>query len=191
MADFYVGLDLGQKSDFTAIAVIEKVHHQSPRLYHLRHLERFRLVSYPRVINRVAELLRTPPLAGRSILVIDATGLGTPVLDQLCQIGVTGVTAVTITGAMSISGGNGSYCVPKRVLVTALSTAIETGRLQLAEGLSQREALIEELMSFTVRINKRTGKASFGAERSIDHDDLVLAVALALWGAEYEAGVTV
>ena len=57
MARFYVGLDLGQSRDYTAVVVAEKIEPSEPsgRDYelHIRHLERFRDVLYPDVAERV------------------------------------------------------------------------------------------------------------------------------------------
>jgi hypothetical protein len=43
---FYVGLDLGQAADYTALAVVQSVVEKSPaggteKFLHLRHLERY------------------------------------------------------------------------------------------------------------------------------------------------------
>jgi len=90
---FFLGLDLGQKRDHTAIAVIERsdvdtgfdpVHWARirERRFMLRHLARLPLgTPYPEVVDRVRELVRTPPLAGACTLVVDATGVGAPVID--------------------------------------------------------------------------------------------------------------
>jgi hypothetical protein len=43
---------------------------------------------------------------------------------------------------------------------------------------------LREFDSFTVKINAETANESFESWRERDHDDLVLAVALAAWGAE-------
>src|SRR5262249_51569740 len=107
MTEYLIGLDLGQKRDFTATAILEKVTTQ-PRLYHLRHLERIKLdTSYIEVVERICSLLRTGVLCGSSTLVMDATGVGLPVLDLIRKRGISPV-AVTITGGTSVSGGKGA-----------------------------------------------------------------------------------
>ena len=66
MAKFYVGVDLGQASDYTAIAVAERVEDLGAEetvkegdeyQLHIRHLERFRDVRYPAVCEHVQGLL--------------------------------------------------------------------------------------------------------------------------------------
>jgi hypothetical protein len=69
VARFYVGLDLGQSSDYTAVVVAEKVEPSdaSGRDYelHIRYLERFRDVLYPDVAERVRSLSTLPSCATR------------------------------------------------------------------------------------------------------------------------------
>ena len=76
--DYIAGLDIGQANDPSALCVIERV---GPRL-HVRHLERLPLgLPYPAQVERVAGVLDRPPLVGHVRLVLDATGVGRPVLD--------------------------------------------------------------------------------------------------------------
>src|SRR5438552_965955 len=94
-ATYFVGLDLGQRRDPSALAVVERaeisldmdyVAYERRRAlrYRVRFLERVRLgMPYPDVVGRVREVLRRPALAGRCTLVMDATGVGAPVLDRL------------------------------------------------------------------------------------------------------------
>ncbi len=79
-----MGLDLGQSRDYTALCVAERVDVPIGKPhYHLRHLERFRLgTSYPKVMDRVGEMLAGSPLWGCSQLVVDGTGVGAPVVDM-------------------------------------------------------------------------------------------------------------
>ena len=45
------------------------------------------------------------------------------------------------------------------------------------------ETLKQELLNFRVKVNVSTAHDSYEAWREGDHDDLVLATGLALWGA--------
>ncbi len=71
--------------------------------------------------------------------------------------------------------------VPKRELVRGLVTAFENGRLKIAKGLPLAGALIDELQAFRVTLTAK-GRDTYAA-RSGEHDDLVLAVALAVWAS--------
>ena len=74
MIDFIVGLDLGQAADYTALTILER---GAADVFHLRHIERPRLgTPYPAIVARVKELTETAPLAGRCVVVVDATGVG-------------------------------------------------------------------------------------------------------------------
>jgi len=184
MSEFFVGLDLGQKRDYTAVAVVERGG-QYPPCYDLRHLERTRLnTSYTTVVDRVRRLMSTAPLYGQSTLVFDATGVGLPVLDLFKNCGISPV-AVNITGGASVSQAGRSFHVPKRELIRTVAALLESGRFRWAESLPLCVDLIEELLNFGVRINRRTGRDSYEARGSAKHDDLVLAVSLACWYAEH------
>ena len=48
-------------------------------------------------------------------------------------------------------------------------------------GLPGAEQLVKEVRAYTVKQSARTGNVSTEAEREADHDDLVIALALAVW----------
>jgi hypothetical protein len=73
--------------------------------------------------------------------------------------------------------------VPKRNLVSALQAALQTGALKIASSLELAEVLREELLNFRIKINIATGHDSYENWREGDHDDLVLAAAMAVWSA--------
>jgi hypothetical protein len=73
--------------------------------------------------------------------------------------------------------------VPKRDLVAALEVPFHTGQLKMAEGVTLWPALREELLNFRRKINLKTAHDSYQHWRESDHDDLVLATALACWRA--------
>ena len=68
-------------------------------------------------------------------------------------------------------------------MVSVLQALLSSRRLKIATGLAEAAILIEELKAFRAKITV-SGNETFGAWRERDHDDLVLAVALALWLAE-------
>ena len=176
---FHVGLDLGQANDFTAVAVVEAAGDD----LHVRHLERFRHTLYPDVAERVEALMDSPQLKGKASLVIDATGVGPAVTDIFSKRG-RAFKAVKIHGGDAESRDvRGTYRVPKRNLVSALQAALQTGALKIASSLELAEVLREELLNFRIKINIATGHDSYENWREGDHDDLVLAAAMAVWSA--------
>lgn len=73
--------------------------------------------------------------------------------------------------------------MPKKDLVAAVNIPLQTKRLQIASSLQHAETLWKELLNFKATI-RPTGHMTYGADadwRVGNHDDLVLAVALALW----------
>src|SRR4051794_13988503 len=134
ISEYFVGVDLGQKQDFTALCVVEKaemmfdtpdpVTWERPRetRYCVRHLERVKLrTPYPEVVERIREVAMDPALEGRRTLVVDATGVGAPVVDLLCTSDIDcEIVAVTITGGDSASGAGGERRVSKRDLIVGL-----------------------------------------------------------------------
>jgi len=196
---FYVGLDLGQSNDYTALAVVEKIEPErgaGDSDLHLRHLERYPLrTPYPDMVSRVAALVRDPQLtltrqdwSGRDILdepelLVDATGVGRPVVDLFRERGLS-YKAITITGGNKVTSTGGSYGVPKRDLIGALEVPFHSGRLKVAAGLHLWETLRKELQTFRRKVSITTGMDTYEHWRESDHDDLVLAAALACWGAE-------
>jgi len=179
MVEYFIGVDLGQKRDYTAVAIVER---NGDHLY-LRHLEHFKLnTSYKTVADRILQLNRMTSAHGPVTLMIDATGVGLGVLDDLESRGLKPV-GITITSGRAISTTGNRSRVPKRDLVVRLLTDLESGRLEISSGIPDSEKLLSELLGFRVQINRRTGQESFGAE-SAKHDDFVLALALACWGAQ-------
>jgi len=179
MIDYFIGVDLGQKRDYTAITIVER---NGDSLY-LRHQEQLKLnTSYKAVADRIQQLHRMTSVYGPVTLMVDATGVGLGVLDDLESRRLQPI-GITITSGRAISTTGKRSRVPKRDLVVRLLTDLESGRLEIASGIPYSEKLIHELLGFKVQINRRTGKESFGAA-SAKHDDFVLALALACWGAQ-------
>jgi hypothetical protein len=188
---YFTGLDLGQSQDFTAIAVLEKSWltdstSQEPLSYYAtRHLERFPLgTSYTQVCARLARLFQHPPLTG-SKLAIDQTGVGRPVVDMLrrSEIGAE-IRPITITGGHKATFAKGDgWLVPKKELVSTLQVLLQSRRIKVAPTLPEARTLVEELTNFRVKITLACNE-TFGAWREGAHDDLVLAVAIAVWEGE-------
>ena len=150
----------------------------------LRMVERVALgTPYPAVVERVREITGSSELAGRCVLVADATGVGRPVVDLLLAARLGCRTwPVSITGGDTESYSGGYYRVPKRDLVVRLQVAVQRNELQIAGRMRDAEALLREMQEMQVRVTE-PGREQFGVWRSGEHDDLVLAVALAVWGS--------
>jgi hypothetical protein len=205
MATYYAGLDLGQSADYSALAVLQKVHTYDPQTgkywdeSHLRHLERYPLKTpYTDIADQVKSLLSGPPFTTPVIsggrlarpateLIVDKTGVGVAVTDLLKERRLNFVS-VTITGLGQKVNRSGAreYSVPKQDLVSALEVPFHKGTLKVAKGLEGWPKLREELLNFRRKQNRTTAHISYEHWRESDHDDLVLAAALACWKATYK-----
>ena len=186
MTSYHVGLDLGQASDYTAIAIVERDGDagETDAALRVRHLQRFALgTTYPAIVEAVAGIVASLPDGAR--LAADATGVGRPVVDLLRKAGLNPI-AVTVTGGDAARHEGMNWWMPKRELVAGVQVALQQGRLQIASGLPDAATLTHELLNFKVTIDPKTAHDSYGAWRESIHDDLVFAVGLAVWSAGRE-----
>jgi terminase large subunit-like protein len=208
---FFVGCDLGQQNDATALCVVEKIdgvvdynsataRHcgytdsdlpQKPVVrYDCRYLQRLPLkLSYPDQVARVKALMLREPLCGvpadniaRAELVVDATGVGLPVFEMFKKAGGLDPIGATITSSEDkATYSNSLWHVSKALLVQNLDALLHQGLLRFAKGLAEAGQMEVELKDFR-RFVSAAGRSTWEA-RSGQHDDLVLAVAIALWWA--------
>ena len=121
-------MDLGQKEDCPAIVALERMVRvlaewdpgtfawKTETLYQVRQLERMPLgTSYVDVVERVRAIVTSGPLAGRCKLVVDATGVGGPVVDMLKKAGRgCGMIPAVIAGGCQEAPGDGGERVTER-----------------------------------------------------------------------------
>jgi hypothetical protein len=190
---YLTGLDLGQASDYTAWVVVERSERAEDRVgcYDVRHIDRVRGASYPKVVAHSGELiatLRAQEPRPNLDLIVDYTGVGRPVADMIVDARLDAdLRLVTITGGDSETvGDRGERRVPKRNLAGVVQVLLQSGRLRIGESLPLASVLTSELVNFRVKISL-TGHDSYGAGeewREGSNDDLVLALALACWQGE-------
>jgi hypothetical protein len=203
--NWVIGVDLGQASDPTAIAVLEHVrgvldpnsayerHTNTGRLpqklaerINARHLQRLPLgLSYPVQVQAVKDLIARPPLSGDgktrpAKLIIDATGVGRAVSDLFTEAGLAH-ERVLITAGSEVTYSKGSWHVSKAHLISCVDAMLHTGELRIAAALTEAGAIKQELKDFRRKLSD-AGRATYAA-RTGAHDDLVLAVAIAAWWA--------
>jgi hypothetical protein len=202
VSDYIAGLDLGQLSDYTALAIVRRQDvreaggavakdHRGRAVseFAVVHLERFALgTPYPIIVESVKSLLGRSELGGSTRLAVDGTGVGRPVVDMLLDARFpVKVTPITITvGAGDYrrdcwhgTHGPAAYWVAKVHLVGVVQATLSTGRLKIAERLPYAEQLRAELIGFRMRVTPAANEV-FEARQG-QHDDLVLATAVALW----------
>lgn len=76
--------------------------------------------------------------------------------------------------------------VPKRDVVTALQVALQEGCFRVAKALPDAETLVREARNFQWKVSK-AGNDLYGAWREGQHDDLLLAAAVAVWWGQRTA----
>jgi hypothetical protein len=190
--DFVLGLDLGQAQDYSALAVLERTWAPDPaddkalvRSYALRHLKRWPLgTAYPLIVAEVATLAGTPPLDW-PILGVDQTGVGGAVVGMLRAAALPArLRPVLITaGHATLLADDGVFHVAKKELVSVLQVLLQSRRLKIAP-LPERDLLLREFQTFKVKVTAAANE-TFEAWRERDHDDMVLAVAIAAWLGEH------
>lgn len=193
-----VGIDLGSRDDYTVIVVLEQRdrieqiswRHRPKRefeSYRLVHLSRSRGQSYTKIVDGIQALLSHDDLKN-SRVVVDTTGLGRPIVDMMKERHLRLIKPVVITGGDRVTSdtvnGLTEHRVPKRDLVGALQILYQNDQLKMPEVLELREKLIVEMLNFRAKIDAASGHDRYEHEGAGDHDDLVIAVALAAWYAE-------
>lgn len=152
--------------------------------YAIRALTRYDLgTPYTTLVDLVSAKFSKPPLQG-STLTIDWTGVGQPVLDMFIRARPRcAIRPVKITGGSGFTAVGSGFHVAKKELVGILQVLLSCRKLQIAKALPHSATLVHEMENFKVKIST-AGNESYESWRESDHDDLVLAVAMAAWVAE-------
>lgn len=181
--DYILGVDLGQARDPTALALVERQAIVGSRDLDLRvrWLNELPLgTPYPAVVSYLERLVKSDWLNGRVQLAVDYTGVGRPVVDYLREQ----PELAELTWAISFTSGKEErqtfmdYTVPKSTIVMSVLVAAQEGRLKADWRMPHGQTLKRQLLAFAM---KRTAanNAQFEGEKS--HDDMVMALACAVW----------
>lgn len=162
-----LGVDLAKKEDFTVISGCN-TETREPCF-----LDRFNEISWPIqedfILETVAELESDPEVEGVSV-VVDATGVGDVVYDNLDEAGID---------VIPINFGAG---IQKERMVRLLAGDMEHGRAWVTE---------EERSEFESYEYNITDKGRYQFEAATGHDDYVSAKMLQNWGVVHEVGAGV
>jgi len=186
----YIGVDIGQSQDPTAIVVADPVRRDKEIHYEVRFLRRLQLgISYPVIIEELIQIYQNIPEPDLGYKLqkqvwIDATGVGKPVVDlirsnaphiKLHEVFITGGEAKS-----KINPWTSLVKLPKAYLVSRLQVMLSCGRIHLPK-TAEALALQEELINYTIKVNENAN-FEFGAFKVGTHDDLVTALGLACLG---------
>ncbi|HYP13022.1 MAG TPA: hypothetical protein VEQ63_03790 [Bryobacteraceae bacterium] len=189
-----VGVDLGQRQDYSAVAALE-VHEAAyderdpitadfrrELRYRVRLAERVQLETpYTELVRRLRAMTADAALAGKCTLVVDATGVGAPVLELLRAAGPRcRIVPVMITGGDQEGSDGTVYRVPKQDLMLGMQVLLEQRKLDIAKRAGFSRELVSELGEMRATPTG-FGRQRFGPASSAKHDDLVMALSLACW----------
>ena len=208
---FVLGLDLGQKADFSALALAKVT--PNPGSTPARNLDRIQIVGlrryelrtpYPAIVAKLAQTVSHPSLhwdqelgeLPKPSLLIDATGVGAATVDLFLATAMgADMIPVSITSGREAREGRWNdtstpaWYAPKIDLVSAVVAALEDSpqRLEVASKIPFAEVLQAEMLNFRVKYtasgNQVFGAGGVGIEDHRDgaNDDLLLAAAMVVW----------
>ncbi|MBI3208599.1 MAG: hypothetical protein HYZ37_06830 [Candidatus Solibacter usitatus] len=177
----FLGLDLGQRSDYSALSILEFHPHPSPQRHpatyefltnpklHILSLTRFPLgTPYPKIAQAVRDHIQP-----QSTLVVDATGPGLPFLDFLTTTPLpANLIRILITSSGTPHYTNGHHYVSRRALLLNLAVLAQNRRLSISPTLTHTKTLLDELSAI-----RHDGSST------APHDDFAIATSLAAWQA--------
>jgi hypothetical protein len=184
--EYFIGLDLAQRIDFSAFAVLTAVTHtadtRDPVTYQRAKTELLRLrdadlcphgLEYAKIPSVVNQIRRALGWDLNITLAVDASGPGMPVVDMIKasrpQVDIQ--PYVIVPGGAGLNHRKGIYTIGRQTLLSNLRVALEARLVRFPGDLHCRQLLINQIL-----------------ETSIDgpgasHDDLVFALALAVVAA--------
>jgi len=149
---YVMGVDLAKIQDYTAISVYNRA--TNSQVYH----ERIKDLEYPFQKRKIAAIAKH---YNNALVVLDATGLGDPIADDLIRAGLN-IIPFKITS------------VNKKEMIEKLIIWIEQKKLEI---LPIEDTLLE-FDNFTYELSA-TGLVRYTARRGF-HDDIVISHALAI-----------
>lgn len=206
---FVAGLDLGGSAgnpgnDYSALVVIEargtsqriETVERFPRLIpaetmplavcDVGHIERFPLgTPYQRIADMMGD--RMQRMRAPRYLAIDKTGVGAGLVEMMA--GLSPVPITITTGDKVTRVGEQEYHVPKRDLVSASQIVVQNHVMRIGKSLPNAELLTREMQNFRYKISAK-GHDTYESWREKEHDDLVLALAIAIWTGQMIISMT-
>ena len=196
---YAAGVDVGKRHDPSALAIVERRQLMAPDgrhsnrpiengdpVYHVVHAQRFPLHEpYPLQGQRLARLLSSrEELAGCEVL-IDRTGVGDGVIDQWKR-DIPEIRPIVLTAGREVVRAGRELHISKSVLIQELQGHLHYQTIKVPKDLPEAEAIAREAADFEVHYSA-SGALQWNA-KSGAHDDLIVAIALALFGASHVAG---
>lgn len=190
---YVCGLDLGQRQDFSALAICEIRESKSyEKFFYVRGLKRFPLhQTYTKLAERVAKVDRQ--LRGANTNVTWAADLGGPgpavleLLERQAKYRMD-LYKVLLTGGSAATWDGHEIRVSKTTLISTLIANFDADHIFLSSKSRELQNIKNELQNFEVHLSTNTGSESYGGSPSEGHFDLLIALALAVYiGSELGA----
>jgi hypothetical protein len=195
ITEYALSIDLGQVQNHIALAIVGydpgEIDHRQRAVgnehYTIEWLEHYpKGTRYGSLIDSTKRHLQHPKLEGRTKLLLDRGEVGKAVIEQFEDAGMDPY-GIQITGGLEPRRINRGWTVPKKDLVYALVAAYSQGRITIytappgSPAADAADKLDKELSSFVMKAKKNSAGVGFEAELSSDQDDIVMAVAMAVW----------
>jgi phage FluMu gp28-like protein len=160
--NYYAGVDFGKHKDYSTVAVVKRENQN----IQLAYLHEFELgTAYANIINHLAKAQQKFNLQK---VIVDQTGMGEPILDELKAQGFTNVQGLTFT------------VKTKEELLTTLKILMEQKRLKLPYHRRLCQQINEQQFEYS-----RTGHLLYSHPEG-SHDDMLWALSMAVWAATRE-----
>jgi len=167
--EYCLGVDLARSVDYTVLTVINK---QMKRVDYFERMENENRTSWNYQKEKIMAVSR---MYGGASTIVDASGVGDPIVEDLMRMGCN-IYHTESAGGLEVPGMKFT-ATSKENLIEKLKVGIE---LKLFT-IPRIEVLIRELERFEA-VTMASGRSRYQA-RDGEHDDCVISLALAVWGA--------
>ncbi len=97
--------------------------------------------------------------------------------------GLSGTVGIMITSGTAVTRQENMIHVPKSELASCLQAVVVSRRLTVSDSLALGGTLAREMLNFKPKFSPNSSNVTFEGREGV-HDDIVLAVAMAVWFAE-------
>lgn len=191
--EYVVGADIAKLHDGFSIVTAQKIvnilkdgrHLSQIQIVDIKNFERIPYTEQDQILINHIKSFR---LDNNTDLVIDGTGVGEALCDQLRSQDITffqinicasGVTKMTRKTAFDFEIEVGQQ-VAKELLVSNLKIMIEAERIKVLPDIPYAEELKKQLVHFVGK-HTQSGHVVYGNDAAGQFDDLVMAMALIAW----------
>jgi hypothetical protein len=195
---YATGVDVGQKNDPSCLAVIERrqlyvpdgrysnepIEHGEPE-YWLRYAQRLPLnMPYPAQGFWIAQKVLSRAELADAWMLVDITGVGRAAVDAW-RADLPNIKGVMLTAGNAVERRGRDLHISKSILIQEMQAVLHYGKLKIPNSIPERDVIARECADFEIHYTA-TGALQWNA-RSGSHDDTVIAIALALYGAQHLA----